>query len=62
MFGKIITFFEQVKQEISKVVWSTKRETVSSAVMIAVFSVLSAIFFFLVDRFFMWIMSFIFNF
>ncbi len=62
MFNKIFVFFEQVKQEIAKVVWPSKRETVSSAVMIAVFSVLSAIFFFLVDRFFMWLMSFIFNF
>ncbi len=62
MFGKIVNFFEQVKQEVSKVVWPTKHETVSSAIMIAVFSVVTAIFFFLVDRFFMWVMSFIFNF
>jgi len=62
MFGKIATFFEQVKQEVSKVVWPTRRETVSSAIMIVVFSVITAVFFFLVDRFFMWVMSFIFNF
>ena len=49
MFGKIVTFFEQVKQEVAKVVWPTKRETVSSAIMIAVFSVVTAVFFFLVD-------------
>lgn len=62
MFGKIVNFFEQVKQEISKVVWPTKRETVSSAIMIFVFSIVFALFFFLVDRFFMWLMSFVFNF
>lgn len=62
MFGKIVNFFEQVKQEMAKVVWPTKRETVSSAVMIFVFSILFAVFFFLVDRFFMWLMSFVFNF
>ncbi|MBD5398598.1 preprotein translocase subunit SecE [bacterium] len=62
MFGKIVNFFEQVKQEMAKVVWPTKRETVSSAVMIFVFSILFALFFFLVDRFFMWLMSFVFNF
>ena len=62
MFGKISAFFEQVKQEMSKFVWPTKRETVSSAIMIAVFSIVTAVFFFLVDRFFMWVMSFIFNF
>ncbi len=62
MFGKIVNFFEQVKQEISKVIWPTKRETVSSAIMIFVFSIVFALFFFLVDRFFMWLMSFVFNF
>ncbi len=62
MFSKIINFFEQVKQEIAKVVWPTKKETVSSAIMIFVFSIVFALFFFLVDRFFMWLMSFVFNF
>ena len=62
MFGKIVNFFEQVKQEMAKVIWPTKRETVSSAIMIFVFSILFAVFFFLVDRFFMWLMSFVFNF
>ena len=62
MFGKVVNFFEQVKQEMAKVIWPTKRETVSSAIMIFVFSILFAVFFFLVDRFFMWLMSFVFNF
>ena len=62
MFGKIVTFFEQVKQEMGKVVWPTRRETVSSSIMIVVLSVVAAVFFFLVDRFFMWAMSFVFNF
>lgn len=62
MFGKIINFFEQVKQEVAKVVWPTKKETISAAIMIGVFSVLFALFFFVVDRFFMWLMSFVFNF
>ena len=62
MFGKIVNFFEQVKQEISKVIWPTKRETVSSAIMIFVFSIVFALLLFVVDRFFMWLMSFVFNF
>lgn len=62
MFSKVVNFFEQVKQEVAKVVWPTRRETVSSAIMIFVFSILFALFFFLVDRFFMWLMSFVFNF
>ncbi len=61
MFGKIIGFFDQVKQEAGKVVWPTKRETTSSAILIIVFSIIASLFFFLVDRFFMWAMSFVFN-
>ncbi len=61
MFRKIVNFFDGVKQEVAKVVWPTKRETVSSAVLIVIFSIIAAVFFFLVDRFFMWVMSFVFN-
>ena len=62
MFGKIVTFFEQVKQEMGKVVWPTRRETISSSIMIVVLSVVTALFFFLVDSFFAWAMKFVFNF
>ena len=60
--GGIKAYFRGIKTELKKVIWPTKRETVSSAIMIFVFSIVFALFFFLVDRFFMWLMSFVFNF
>ncbi|MDR1476805.1 MAG: preprotein translocase subunit SecE [Rickettsiales bacterium] len=62
MFKKAIEFFGQVKEETAKVVWPTKRETVTGSVMIFVFSLAFALFFFVVDRFFMWMLGLIFNF
>ena len=59
MFAKISKFIEEVKQEGLKVVWPSKKETVSMTIMIIVVSVLVSLVFFLVDRFFMWAMSLI---
>ncbi|MEM6467219.1 MAG: preprotein translocase subunit SecE [Pseudomonadota bacterium] len=42
-------FVQQVRAEVSKVVWPTRRETVLTTVMVFVMSALAAIFFFLVD-------------
>ena len=59
MFAKISKFIEEVKQEGLKVVWPSKKETVSMTIMVIVVSVLVSLIFFLVDRFFMWAMSLI---
>ena len=59
MLKKISKFIEEVKQEGLKVVWPSKRETVSTTIMIIVVSVLVSLMFFLVDRFFMWAISLI---
>lgn len=59
MFAKVSKFIEEVKQEGLKVVWPSKKETVSMTIMIIVVSVLVSLIFFLVDRFFMWAMSLI---
>ena len=61
MFSKISKFVDEVKQEVSKVVWPSKRETISSSVMLMIMSVFVALVFFLVDKFFIWVMSFVFN-
>ncbi len=42
-------FVRQVRQEVSKVTWPTRKETVSSTVMVFVMVALVALFFFLVD-------------
>jgi preprotein translocase subunit SecE len=62
MLKKAVEFFGQVKEETAKVVWPTRRETVTGSVMIFIFSVLFALFFFTVDRFFMWALGLVFNF
>lgn len=43
-------FIRQVRQEVSKVTWPTRKETSVSTVMVFVMVFLAAIFFFLVDQ------------
>ena len=43
------TFLQQVRAEVSKVVWPTRRETVISTIMVFVFATLAAVFFLAVD-------------
>lgn len=43
-------FIRQVRQEVAKVTWPTRRETGVSTAMVFVMVVLAAIFFFLVDQ------------
>ncbi len=42
-------FIRQVRQEVSKVTWPNRRETVTSAGMVFVMVILAALFFFMVD-------------
>ena len=44
------TFLQQVRAEVSKVVWPARRETVVTTIMTLVLVFLTAIFFFLVDQ------------
>ena len=59
MFEKVSKFMNEVKQEGLKVVWPSKKETISTTIMIIVVSILVSLMFFLVDRFFMWLVSFV---
>ena len=43
-------FVQQVRRETAKVTWPTRKETTVSTVMVFVFVVLTAIFFFFVDQ------------
>ena len=43
-------FFQQVRQETSKVTWPTRKETMISTVMVFVMVFIAAIFFFAVDQ------------
>ena len=51
--GKIspIQFFRQVKQEIKKVTWPTRKEVVRTSIMVVVLVAIASAFFFFVDQF-----------
>ena len=50
-------FFRQVKQEMSKVTWPSRKEALTGAVMVIFLSSLAAAFFFAVDWVFALIMK-----
>ncbi len=43
-------FIQQVRSEAAKIVWPTRRETVTTTIMVFVMATLFAIFFFLADQ------------
>ncbi len=43
-------FIQQVRREVAKVTWPTRKETTITTIMVFVFGFLIAIFFFLVDQ------------
>ena len=53
--NQAIKFFKQVRQEAEKVSWPTRKETVTSTIMVFVMAVLAAIFFFLADQLVSWV-------
>ena len=44
-----LQFAQQVRAEVAKVVWPTRREVLLTTIMVFVMATLTAIFFFLVD-------------
>jgi preprotein translocase subunit SecE len=45
-----VEFIQQVRREVSKVTWPSRRETTVSTIMVFIFVTLTAVFFFLVDQ------------
>ncbi len=45
-----IQFVQQVRQEVAKVTWPTRKETMITTAMVLLMSVMAAIFFLLVDQ------------
>jgi len=45
-----LEFFQQVKQEASKVTWTPRNELLVTTVMVFIFVALAAVFFLLVDQ------------
>ena len=54
-------FFRQVRQEVAKVTWPSRRETGISTAMVFVMVVLASVFFLLVDQFFARVVKLIFG-
>ena len=54
-------FFRQVRQEVNKVSWPSRKETGVSTAMVFVMVVLASTFFLLVDQFFAWAVKMIFG-
>ncbi|SFS22124.1 preprotein translocase subunit SecE [Yoonia litorea] len=44
-----VKFIQEVRAEVAKVVWPTRRETVMTTIMVFIMATLTAIFFFLID-------------
>lgn len=43
-------FVREVRQEMERVTWPTRQETMVSTIMVLIFSVIAALFFFLSDQ------------
>jgi preprotein translocase subunit SecE len=46
----VISFFKQVKSEALKITWPTKKETVTTSIMVFIMIAFFAMFFFIVDQ------------
>ena len=44
------TFLQQVRAEVAKVVWPTRRETLVTTAMVFVFVLMASLFFFVADQ------------
>ncbi len=52
-------FFQQVRQETSKVTWPSRRETMITTIMVLILSTVAAIFFLGVDAVLKWVIDLI---
>ncbi|WP_284165937.1 preprotein translocase subunit SecE [Frigidibacter sp. SD6-1] len=44
-----LLFLQQVRTEVAKVVWPTRREVVTTTIMVFIMAAITSVFFFLVD-------------
>lgn len=59
LFGRIAKYFKEVKSEIKKVIWPTKKQVVNNtAIVILAIAVIGAIIWIL-DIVFKWVLSFV---
>jgi preprotein translocase subunit SecE len=51
----VLEFFRQVRTEAEKIVWPTGNETMRTAILVVIMTVVLAVFFFAIDNLFGWI-------
>jgi preprotein translocase subunit SecE len=54
LIRQVALFFRQVRQEVAKVTWPSRKETGISTVMVFIMVVFASAFFLLLDQFFSW--------
>jgi preprotein translocase subunit SecE len=52
-------FIQGARVELNKVVWPTREETIQTTLVVLVVAVLGGVFFFLIDRFLLWLTTWI---
>lgn len=52
-----IQFLRQVRQEVKKITWPTKKEVMQMTLVVIVFVAIAAVFFFCVDLFLAWVVK-----
>ncbi len=52
-------FVREVRQEMAKVTWPTRKELVTTTIMVFAMAILAALFFFTVDQIIAWIIQLI---
>ena len=56
-----LQFFRQVKQEVKKVTWPTRKEVTQSLIMVVILVTIASTFFFFVDQILGWIVKTVFS-
>lgn len=56
-----LLFFRQVKQEVKKVSWPTRKEVTQTSIMVLVLVAIAATFFMVIDQFFGFVIKLIFG-
>ena len=52
-----LEFIQQVRTEVSKVTWPTRKETMITTIMVVIMAILASLFFFAADQVLSWVVS-----
>lgn len=52
-----VRFLREVRSEMAKVTWPTRKETMVSTIMVFIAAVAASLFFLVIDQFFAWIVK-----